>query len=72
MTIIKRQYRDSYARHAAPESIAANLKKAKAAAARANREVEWLTALAAERAEQISAGTWPGRSDLDATSGGAA
>lgn len=51
--------RAAFAEFAAPEAIAAYLKKAKDNAAKANREVEWLSTLLAKRTEQVAAGTWP-------------
>lgn len=41
--------RKSFAEHAAPEAVAAYLRKAEAVAARANAEVRWLTELLAQK-----------------------
>ncbi len=57
--MIDPRYRDSVARHASPEAIAAHLRKANAELRRAEREVAWLTALQDERRAQVEAGTWP-------------
>lgn len=48
-----------FAENAAPVAIQAELRNARAARDRAERDITWLTDLLIERAEQIRAGTWP-------------
>lgn len=55
----RNQGRERYAAHAAPESIAAYLARARRAQRVAEREVEWLSALLERRTAERDAGTWP-------------
>ena len=58
--IVPKANRDSYRRHAAPESIQANLAQARRRAVEAMEEADWLEVLLARRLGQVQAGTWPG------------
>lgn len=53
--------REGYAKHAAPESIEAYIKKARANLTRAQEEYNWLRELWFDRQDQIREGTWPSR-----------
>ncbi|MEV1013885.1 MULTISPECIES: hypothetical protein [unclassified Micromonospora] len=54
MPVIKN--RAAFAEYAAPEAVAAYLRKAQEAAARANAEVRWLTQLLADKTNAASEG----------------
>ncbi|MFG2046029.1 hypothetical protein ACGFIW_01195 [Micromonospora sp. NPDC048935] len=55
MAVIKN--RKAFAEYAAPEAVAAYLRKAEEAAARANAEVRWLSDLLAEKTKTASEGS---------------
>ncbi|MEV5211246.1 hypothetical protein AB0K35_27620 [Micromonospora sp. NPDC053740] len=62
MPVIKN--RAAFAEYAAPEAVAAHLRKAQQAAARANAEVRWLADLLAEKTKAASeGGTQPTNGD---------
>lgn len=61
--IVSKQDRDGYRRHAAPESIQANLAIARRRLAEAAEEVDWLTVLLARRTAEVANGEWPGNCD---------
>lgn len=56
--------RAAFAEHAAPEAVAAYLRKAEQAAARANAEVRWLTELLEQKTKAAGeGGTQPTNGD---------
>ena len=55
---------DGFAQHAAPQTIAAALRKVRAALTDAHAEERWLIWLAALREREIQEGKWP-REDPD-------
>lgn len=57
--IVPKSSRDSYRRHAAPESIQANLATARNRLAAAQEEADWLAVLLERRLAEVRAGTWP-------------
>jgi hypothetical protein len=59
--IVPKANRDTYRRHAAPESIQANLVTARRRAAVAAEEVDWLETLLARRQHQVREGEWPSK-----------
>lgn len=61
--IVPQADRDSYRRHAAPESVQANLAAARRRLAEAAEEVDWLTVLLARRTAEVARGEWPGNCD---------
>lgn len=61
--IVPKDCRDSYRRHAAPESIQANLATARRRLTEAAEEVDWLTVLLARRTAQVAKGEYPGNCD---------
>ncbi len=63
------KYGALFAQCAAPEAIAAELRKAVAAKRSADRRVEWLLALRAERLAQVATGAWPPPRNADSPGG---
>lgn len=61
--IVPKADRDSYRRHAAPESVQANLAAARRRLADAAEEVDWLTVLLARRTAEVANREWPGNCD---------
>jgi hypothetical protein len=57
--VIKSEDREGFARHAAPEAIAHQLKLAEAASRKAERDRRWLADLLRRRTAEQDAGTWP-------------
>ena len=57
--IVPKANRDAYRKHAAPESIQANLATARRRLAEAAEEVDWLATLLARRQHQVRGGEWP-------------
>ena len=61
--IVPKANRDSYRRHAAPESVQANLAIARRRLTEAAEEVDWLTVLLARRTAEVANREWPGNCD---------
>jgi hypothetical protein len=61
--IVPKANRDSYRRHAAPESVQANLAAARRRLAEVAEEVDWLTVLLARRTAEVAGREWPGNCD---------
>jgi adenylate kinase len=55
----RREDRERFAEHAAPEAIREHLKDARAAASKAANTVSWLEVLLARRCQQVMNGEWP-------------